>query len=197
LKGGEAWSLLISSIRNTLPQHLSASPIVHICTYTIMLISIKTANDDSSFSDQLSDVGSVKSYVTDLGQKISQLVLSEQERKEILEAFQSTLLSSGQESKPAVESKVYENMFQDGEFENGYEEKLWRRWMGSELAEDRKEIAFEGHRTLLGLEPGAELRDKVVVQDLSDSAAKDDRGTGWSEYLQKLGCQKLQARFWR
>lgn len=150
-----------------------------------MLVSIETADDHSGFSDQFPDVDSIKSYVNDLTHKISQLELSEEEEeKEILTAFQSTLFS-GQESKPAAENDFCENMFQDGEFEKGYEEKSWRRWTRSESVEDRTRLALEGHRTLLGLEPEAELRDEVV-KDLSLSAAKDDLDAGWSDYIIKL-----------
>jgi hypothetical protein len=160
-----------------------------------MLISITTANDDPSISDQLSDVDSIMSYVRDLGQKISLLELSEEEKKSILTAFQSTLFSG--ELKPAAEDDVYQNEFQNGEFEEGCEEELYRRWMSSKSVEERKQLALEGYRTLIGLKPETEVRDKDVIKDLSDSAAKDNLKAGWSEYLQKLAWQKLQARFWR
>jgi hypothetical protein len=160
-----------------------------------MLVTIETADNHSSISDQFPDVDSIRSYVSKLGRELSQLELSKEEKEEIVADFQSSLFN-GQESQPAAANDVYQDEFEDGEFEKGYEEKLYRRWMSSKFAE-RKEIAFEGHRTLLGLDPGAELRDKVVVKDLSDSAAKDDPQAGWSDYLQKLAVQQLQARFWR
>ncbi|KAG7530469.1 hypothetical protein FFLO_05010 [Filobasidium floriforme] len=162
-----------------------------------MLISSETAKDDYSLLASFEDLESIKSYISDLGQELSQLRLSKEQKESIVAALQSTLFSG--RLKPAAEDDVYQNEFQDGEFEKGYEEQLYRRWMSSKSVEERKQLALEGYRTLIGLEPGAELkmRDKDVIKDLSDSAAKDDLKAGWSEYLQKLAWQKLQARFWR
>lgn len=160
-----------------------------------MLIPIETADDRSSFLSQCTDVDSISSYLSDIGKELSQLELSDEEKGKIVAAFQSTL-SSDQGLKPAAEDDVYQDEFEDGEFEKGYEEKLWRRWKGSKSAEDRKEIALEEYRTLIGLKPGTEVRDEVVVEDLS-SSAKDGGEAGWSDYLQKLANQKLQAILWR
>lgn len=123
-----------------------------------MLISIATAKDASSFLSQCTDVDSISSYLSQIGQELSQLELSMEEKESIVAAFQSTLFSG--RSKPAAEDDVYQNEFQDGEFEEGYEEKLRRRWKGSKSVEERKELALEGHRTLIGLKPGTEVRDE-------------------------------------
>lgn len=175
-EGGRGGSL----IRITPPQHHSASPILHTCSYTIIMSSNETAKDSSFSAGQSED--SIEQRIKGLATDMSKM--SKEDVDKYFQMFRATLFGD-QEPMPADEEEEdYQKCFSKNAFGDDGEKKLRRKWMASESAEDRKKLAVERWRVMFrpSENSGPSLKDLGHLERCAKMSSRD----GWDGYMNVL-----------
>lgn len=151
------------------------------------MCSIETARD-SSFSAGQSEE-SIEQRIKSLASDMSKM--SKEDIEKYFQMFRATLFGD-QGSMPADKGQEdYQEWFSKNIFGDDGEKILRRKWMASESAEDRTELAVDGWRVLHGHSEDAEPTSKDLPH--LERCARISSRDGWDEYMGVLSWQLRMA----